>query len=146
MLFFLTNLHVRADAAVVGIGLTANSQLGFGQAVASVTPGTVTVSPAGARTTSGGVILGNASGVGAGSFTVTGELNASYSITLPSSCALAGGGRSMTVDGFTSSPSGSGNLGPGGTQVITLGAILHVGAPQPAASYSGTCFVTVAYD
>lgn len=146
LLLLLAILLARRAAAVVGINLTANSNLGFGQAVATVTPGAVTVSPEGVRTVSGGVVLGNGFGASAASFTVTGEPNVNYSITLPSSGVLTGAGSSMSVDEFTSSPDGSGNLGPGGTQVVTLGATLHVGAPQLSAAYSGTYFVTVSYN
>lgn len=146
LLVLLAILLARDTGAVVSINLTTNSNLGFGQAVATVAPGTVTVSPAGGRTASGGVVLGNGLGVSAASFTVTGELDANYSITLPSSCTLTGGGSSMSVDTFTTSPSGSGNLGPGGTEVVALGATLHVGAPQSSAAYVGTYFVTVAYN
>jgi hypothetical protein len=133
-------------AAVTAIDVTTQSNLGFGQIVATTTSGTVTVSPAGSRTRSGGVVLGNGSGVSAASFAVTGEHNAGYSITLPSVCTLSAGGSSMTADTFTSSPSGSGNLGPSGAQSVTLGATLHVGSGQAAAAYSGTYPVTLAYN
>lgn len=135
-----------AAAALVSISLTASSGLGFGQIVATTTSGTVTVTPAGFRSASGGVALGNGFGVTAASFAVTGEPNTSYSITLPSSVTLSAGARSMTADHFTSSPVGSGLLGTGGSQSISVGAELHVGALQPAASYAGTYGVSVAYN
>ncbi len=133
-------------AAVIAIDVTTQSNLGFGQIVATTTSGAVTVSPAGGRTRSGGVVLGNGFGVSAASFAVTGEPNTGYSITLPSPCTLSGGGSSMTADGFTSSPSGAGNLGPSGTQSVSMGATLHVGSGQAAAAYAGTYAVTLAYN
>jgi hypothetical protein len=141
-------LLTRRAGAQVAIGLTANSSLGFGRIVATATAGTVTVSPLGGRSSSGGVVLGSGFGKGAAAFTVSGQANAGYSIMLPSSCTLSGGGSSMTVDTFLSNPLNGQNVdvGPGGTASLTVGATLHVGASQRAATYSGTYAVTVAYD
>jgi Domain of unknown function (DUF4402) len=135
-----------AVAALASLSLTGDSGLGFGQVVATATPGTVTVTPAGTRSASGGVALGNGLGVSAASFEVTGEPNTSYSITLPSAVTLSAGASSMTADNFTSSTGGSGLLGPGGTQSFSVGADLHVGASQPAASYTGTYAVSIVYN
>ena len=132
--------------AIVSLEARASRELGFGQIVSSGAPGTVTVDPTGNRTASGGAVLGSAAGVGPAMFRVTGEPNASYSITLPSSATFGSSHRSMTVDRFTSSPRGSGNLGPGGSQWLALGGTLHVGPSQSTASYDGTVEVTVAYN
>ena len=132
--------------AVIAIAATAQSNLGFGQIVATTTSGTVTVSPSNGRTRTGGVVLGNALGVAAASFAVTGEPNTGYSITLPNQSTLSAGASSMTADAFTSSPSGASNLGPSGSQSVTLGATLHVSAGQASAAYSGTYPVTMAYN
>ena len=98
-----------------------------------------------AREASGGVVLGNAFGVSAASFSVTGEPYSNVSITPPGSCTLSAGGDTMTADVFTSSP-GAGNLGPSGALSVTMGATLHVSGGQAAAAYSGTYAVTVAYN
>lgn len=132
--------------AVLPIDLTTGANLGFGKVVATATAGTVTVAPSGSRSAAGGVALGNAMGASPASFTVTGEPNTAYSITLPSAVALSAGASSMTADGFTSTPSGEGNLGPSGTQTIAVGATLHVGAQQSPAFYSGTYLVVVSYN
>jgi hypothetical protein len=127
------------------IGLTPPSTLAFGRAVASSSPGTVVVSPAGDRTSTGGVTLINGGVAGAASFTVTGNANAAYSITF-STATLSGGSASMTIDAFTCSPTSSAwNLGASGSQIVYVGATLHVGASQAAAAYSGSYAVTVAY-
>jgi hypothetical protein len=139
-------LLTRGAAALLPILIIANSGIGFGQIAATSTPGTVTVTSAGTRTASGGVALGSGLGVTPASFTVTGDPHASYSITLPAAATLSGGGGSMTVDTFTSSPSSSGNLGLVGLQIFSVGATLHVGASQHAAAYSGTYNVSVAYN
>jgi hypothetical protein len=143
---FAAILLGRVSGAQAGIGVTHTSNLGFGQIVATPVSGSVTGTPAGFRSSSGGVLLGNGSGASVASVTVTGAPDRSYSITLPSSAALVAGSRSMTADTFTSSPNGSGRLGAGGTQQVTVGATLHVAASQPAASYSGVYAVTVSYE
>jgi hypothetical protein len=89
-------------------------------------------------------LLGGAAS--AASLTVTGDADRAYSITLSGSTTLSAGSGSMTVDTFVLSPeSSSWNLGPGGSQVVYVGATLHVGASQAAAGYQGTYAITVAY-
>lgn len=139
-------LIAREAGALADIGLATNGGLGFGQIIVTGTSGTVTVTTTGSRSASGGVALGNGFGVSPATFTVTGEADTAYGITLPSSVTLTGGQGSMVMDTFTSSPSGSGNLGPGRSQAVSVGATLHVGASQPPGSYSGTYAVTVAYN
>jgi hypothetical protein len=48
--------------------------------------------------------LGKGFAASAASFTVHGQPNAAYSITLPSSCVLSGADGSMTADTFVSNP------------------------------------------
>lgn len=139
-------LFLTPAASTVNIVLTTNSGLKFGRIVATNSSGTVTLTPAGFRSASGGVVLGSGFGATPATFTVTGDPNTAYGITLPGAISLTGGGGSMMVDTFTSSPSGSGNLGTGGTQVLSVGATLHVGVAQRSTAYSGTCDVSVAYD
>ncbi len=135
-----------SPAAPAGIFLSANSNLSFGQIVATRSPGSVTVTPGGVRSSSGGVVLGRTVGFSPASFTVSGDANANYVITLPASVTFSAGGKSMTVDTFTSNPSGSGTLGAAGTQTLSVGATLHVGSAQQSSAYSGSYAVTVAYD
>ena len=51
----------------------------------------------------------------------------------------------MTVNYFTSNPSGTGTL-TGGAETINVGATLNVGAAQVQAAYTGTYTVTVDYN
>jgi spore coat protein U-like protein len=51
----------------------------------------------------------------------------------------------MTVDNFSSTPNGTGTL-TAGTQNITVGGTLNVGAAQASGSYTGTFSVTVNYN
>lgn len=135
-----------AHAQSTQIAITRNSDVGFGRVIIGSAPGTVTVSPRGFRTASGGASLGSDGGVAPGFFTVSGTPNTAYSIILPSSITISGGTSSMMIDGFTSSPAGSGVLGPSGTQTLSLGATLHLGTHQPGAVYGGLLAVTVAYN
>ena len=142
----LTLVPSRSSEAVLPVDVIPLAELGFGQIFSTSTSGTVTISPAGARTKSGGVVLGSGFGVSQARFTVAGDAQMSYSITLPGPITLSAGGRSMTVDGFISTPAGSGNLGTTGTQLMSVGATLHVGAGQVSAAYSGSLPLTVAYN
>jgi hypothetical protein len=137
---------VAAAEAQVSIGISRTADLDFGQAVAGLSAGTVTVTPGGARSVSGGATLGSGLAVSAASFTVTGQPSTAYGIVLPGSIALSSGSHSMTVDDFTSDPSGTGVLSGGGSQALSVGAKLHVSARQAGGSYSGTFSVTVAYN
>ena len=138
-----------ASATIITpIAIAWGSDMNFGNVASSVNPGSVTLTPAGARSTLGGVTLPATTGtVTAASFTVTGEAGFTYVITLPASVIISSGGNNMTVDNFTSTPSGTGTL-TAGTSTLTVGARLNVLANQPAGAYiSGTPFtVTVNYN
>ena len=140
----LCGLAAPASAQLISISNTAN--LGFGQAFKSSSAGTVVMTAAGARSATGGVTLGSAASASAASFTVGGLPLFTYSISLPGSSSISAGGSSMTVDTFTSSPSGTGQLSAIGTQTLRIGATLRVGASQTSGSYSGTFSVTVVYN
>jgi hypothetical protein len=125
--------------------------LNFGNVVAGTGAGTVTVSPTtGDRSSKGDVILPTATPgtFNAAEFTVTGLANATYAITLPESINISetGGTTTMTVDNFTSNPSGTGTLAANGEQTLSVGARLNVDAGQVAGDYTGEFSVTVAYN
>lgn len=141
-------LLLAASAAAPAQTLSNTGALSFGSFTAGA-GGSVTVSPAGARSKSGSVILVNQGGsAAAAQFTVSGTSNALYDITLPADGTVFlsdGAAGSMAVNGFTSSPSVSGMLSGGGTQTLTVGATLSVGNAQTPGSYSGSFNVTVNY-
>jgi len=119
-----------------------DTELSFGNIIADADGGTVAISPAGARTLTGLTspsILGTLS---AASFTVTGLDGATYAITLPANHTINSGANSMTVGTFTSNPNGTGTL-TGGSQVLTVGATLSVGAAQAAGTYTNASGFTV---
>ncbi|MVT07639.1 DUF4402 domain-containing protein [Chitinophaga tropicalis] len=136
---------------VTPIAITKTADMNFGNvAVQSTTGGTVVLPPSATptRTTTSGVTLPATVGtVTAAAFDVTGEDGYTYSITLPSSVTITSNSNSMTVNAFTSSPSGTGTL-TSGAQTLYVGATLVVGAAQAAGTYvSTTPFnVTVNYN
>jgi len=134
---------------ITPITITKTVDLNFGNIVSGTALGTVTVDPAGARSSTGDITLPTATPgtITAASFTVTGLDAATYSITLPTSFTVTGPGTAMTVNGFTSTPTGTGLL-TSGTQTLTVGATLNVNAGQAAGTYSNATAleVTVAYN
>jgi spore coat protein U-like protein len=131
---------------VTAISITKTADMDFADVVASGSAGTVVLSTAGARSITGGATLGNSTGAAAAAFTVSGDPASTYSISLPSSATITSTPNTMTVNTFTSSPSGTGTLSGGGTQALTVGATLQVGASQAQGTYTGTFDVTVAYN
>jgi spore coat protein U-like protein len=126
--------------------LTPTANLSFGRFVAA-SGGTIILSPAAARSKTGGVVLLPGGTVSAASFSLTetgtGKSLQWTTITLPSTVTLSSGGSTMTLGNFTSNPA---TTFAGLTQtVLTVGATLTVGANQAPGAYSGTIQVTVNY-
>ena len=134
---------------ITPIAIAHVEHLNFGNIVAGTGIGTVIVDTKGDRTKTGDVILPTATPgtFNAAEFTVTGLADATYAITLPddNTVTISGPGEDMTVTGFTSNPDGTGVLA-GGTQTLSVGATLNVGADQAAGEYAGEFTVTVAYN
>ena len=137
-----------ANATIITpIAIAHVEHLNFGNIVAGTGIGTVIVDTEGDRTKTGDVILPTTGTFNAAEFTVTGLANATYAITLPESINISTtGGETMTVDNFTSNPSGTGTLAANGEQTLSVGARLIVGAGQVAGDYTGEFSVTVAYN
>lgn len=131
---------------IIPIQLENTQGLVFGNIASSASIGTVTISPSGTRSHSGGVTPSVIGAFNNAIYTATGEPNATYTITLPASITISSGGNNMTVNGFTSDPTPTGTLGAGGTQTINVGATVNVGANQATGNYSGTYDVTIAYN
>jgi len=136
---------------VTPIAITKTVDMNFGNVAVTGTAGTVVLTPAGTRSVTGGVTLPNVTGtVAAASFNVAGEGAYTYAITLPSTgytITKAVTLETMTVNAFTSTPSGTGEL-TAGAQTLTVGATLNVGVAQVAGVYTNaTGFdVTVNYN
>jgi hypothetical protein len=122
--------------------------MNFGNVAVSATAGTVILTPASTRSLTGGVTLPAVTGtVSAAAFAVTGLGASTYSISLPASYIITSGSNNMTVNAFTSTPSGTGAL-TSGAQTVQVGATLNVAATQAAGTYTNaTGFnVTVNYN
>jgi hypothetical protein len=136
--------------------LVNTAPLSFGNLLSGPTPGTVTVSTAGARTTTGGVTPAGGSVTAAnfvGMNDSGGFLNL-IRVTIPAGTITlnrVGGGAAMTMNNLTSS------LGPGifgsdyyfmGSNTVfsfSVGGRLNVAANQMIGTYTGTFTVTVDY-
>lgn len=132
-----------ADAAEISIVPTR--ALAFGSFVAGT--GSVTIQPGGARTTTGGVLGLSVDSGTAAQFSMTGNLDATYAITLPAdgTVFLGNGSSTMPVKGFVSSPASGGTFLVD-TQVISVGATLDVVAGQLTGPYSGSFTLIVNYN
>jgi hypothetical protein len=147
-------MHAASDTAtitaniVTAISLTNRSGLVFGDISSSNVAGTVVLSPAGSRISTGGADIDSTVASGpAAVFDVVGLPNAVYAITLPLPVVLIGpGGNNMVVDNFTSLPTTTGLTDAGGQQNLFIGATLNVGRNQSFGSYTGIMFVIVAYN
>ncbi|MBL3555309.1 MULTISPECIES: DUF4402 domain-containing protein [Marinobacter] len=143
----LVIMAVPASWALV-MTIQNSQELSFGSFVAG-SGGTVTISTSGARSATGGVLLIPSSAGAAAQFTVAGDANATYTIQLPGNdfVKLAGPGVDMTINDFTSSPSGTGGqLDAGGSQTLSIGGTLFISGDQAPGDYSGTFSVTVDYN
>jgi len=142
----------QASASII-IPLTATeaSQLNFGRFFPGDQGGTITISPTGSVITSSTVVAG-ASSRNPGSFLVTGQVDATFSIGLPNGPATLtnGGSQTMTVSDWVSIPE-NGNAGvkmDAGGQTVLIGATLKMGSidENPKGIYTGTYQVTFAYN
>ena len=140
---------------VAPIQITTSTALNFGSfATLSTEGGTLVMTPAAVRSSTGGVKLTSATGSpAAAAFAVSGEGAYAYTITLPTSAlelttaATGTGLKTMSVASFVSSIGTSGTL-TAGSQAFTVGATLTVGLAQVVGTYvnSGGFAVTVNYN
>jgi hypothetical protein len=126
--------------------LTNTRSLAFGKFVAAG-GGTITVSPAGARSKTGAVALISGGTISSASYTLTesgaGKSLSWTTITLPATATLTNGSATMQLSNFVSDPPNT-FLGTGRT-IMTVGATLTVAPNQAVGNYSGSFSVTVNY-
>lgn len=129
------------------INLVAQNGIVFGDISSSAIPGTVTIGTNGSRTTTGGATVNsNTSGTPA-LYEVSGDPNALYNITLPSSIVLSSAaGDKLIVNNFISIPAENAQLDAGGRQSVNVGATLNIGSFQPFGAYKGIMSTTVEYN
>lgn len=132
---------------VTPIAIVNTTNMNFGNLAVSPTVAGTVVLPAGlapTRTLTGGVTLMTGGTITAAAFTVTGLVDATYSISLPASASLTGPGAPMLADAFVSTPTVlAGGVLTLGTQTLYVGATLNVGAAQVAGSYTTVTPFTV---
>jgi hypothetical protein len=141
-------------SATIIIPLTATeaSQLNFGRFFPGDQGGTIVITPTGSVMTSSTVVA-DASPKSPGSFFVTGESDATYSIALPngpSTLTNADATKTMEVTDWVTLP-GNGDPGirlSGGSQTVMVGATLKVGSlnQNPKGIYTGSYQITFAYN
>ena len=143
-----------ANATVVTpISISAALDLRFGSFSTSAAGQTVQiVANGGTRNLTGALSVGSGQNAfGAGTFSVAGDGNLTYAITLPANGVVnittgaADASRTMAVTGFTSFPATTGALTTG-AQTLAVGATITTVASQVAGVYSGTYNVSVDYN
>ncbi len=143
-----TESDVPAAARIMTIlAIDNTTTLHFGDIVPSGTEGTVTVTPAGVRSSTGGVtLLEQVTTHTAAVFDVDGEENLYYTVSLPADAvvSLTGAGDPMAVNTFTHNSTEQ--LDASGEETFNVGATLSVGINQDPGLYEGTFDVTVTYD
>lgn len=137
--------------------LANNTGMSFGNIFATASGGVITLTAASTpmRTASAGGLLSTISpsqfstteSVSSAKFTVTGEVDATYTVSFENDVKLTGTGNAMDVDQFTTDLANN-NDGAltNGSQVFYVGADLTVGGSQAPGDYTGTFDVTVAYN
>jgi hypothetical protein len=140
-----------AGARIISpLAIAFNTDLHFGTIMKGTLASTVEISPAAVRTvlTGDATLSALAPAATAARFTITGEPTLAYSITLPGSINITGPGPLMVVDVFTGDVASPNTIPGGGSQVLNVGAVLHVGtgATQTSGAYTGTFNVSVNYN
>lgn len=140
------------STVVTPIAITKFADLSFGSFAASATSGTVTVTPGGTRSVSGGVTAAGGT-ASAARFDVTGSGSLTYSIAFTGAATLSDGTNTMAftrISDLSASAATSGDVSSGtlsaGAQSIFVGGVLAVNASQPAGTYTGSVIATVEYN
>jgi len=132
--------------AQTALSLTATQSLAFGSIIRFPTAGSITLSAQGSVSASN-VMYVRGSVRHVALFSVTGDANRNFYITLPVSTTLSGpDSATMTLDTFTVLPSSPASLGVDGTCSFAVGATLEVAMNQPTGEYSGTFEVLISYE
>lgn len=136
-----------ATATIIApLTLTNAGDMSFGNITATAAGGTVVLAPAGGRTADGVQLPGTTGTVSAASFTVGGEANYAYTVTLPTTHTLTktASTETMALSTFTSSLTNeTASLDGSGAGSFTVGATLTLGADQVSGTYENATGFTV---
>lgn len=143
-----------SGTVIAPIVVTKTADLSFGK-FGSGAGGTITISTSGVRTLNGVVAAADGGAMTAAKFVVTGEKDATYTITHGGTSTLtrAAGSETMVLTKFsdlTAANSTGGSVASGrltaGTQSIYVGGMLTVAPNQAPGDYAGLVTVTVEYN
>lgn len=134
-----------AASILAPISISSTTSMNFGTVGVAVTSGSLEIMPDG--TTIPINVTELAGGIASeGVFTVTGDGNAAYSVTLPTSTILSSGPNTVTVDSFNHDGGATPTIAGGGSRDLAIGATLNIGNNQLSGTYSGNYSVTVNYN
>lgn len=151
--FSSTALAQVSDAAVTSativtpISIVKGVDMNFGDiAVQGGAVAAIVMNTAGTRSVESGITYPGTALNTAAQFTVQGQANYTYAITLPGTIALTGTTVGSNVSNFTSTSTGL--LSAGGTEVVSVGGTLNLVANQAAGTYTNAneLVVTVNYN
>ncbi len=137
-------------AVIIPVSMTNVSALSFGQFAQPSAAGTMTISAAGAVSTTGGVtgneaIVQTSGGRTAAKFTVTAAPGAGFTVFGPITTTLSSGSNTMTVTNLTGSLAVSSSTTNSTTYTLMIGGRLNVAANQAIGTYNGTYTLTTVY-
>lgn len=146
------NSDATASATIIApIAINKTSDLIFGTVINN--SGTITLDTNGAVSSLDNALIGNDITTAAAAFGVIGEIGYTYAIILPETATLSDTGvETMIVNNFTCHSATNNNallagtLNGTGTDIVTVGADLIVGASQVSGDYTGTFNVIVSYN
>ena len=136
------------DIENYALDITKNQDLSFGSITPSASAdGTMTLSPNGVVSTTGGVTSRSGSGYSPAAYTISGVPAATFSVTIaPTTVTLSGPGGPLIVSDFALNQATPITLDASGLAFFNVGATLYVNAGQLPGNYTGTFDVTVAYN
>lgn len=130
---------------VAPISISQTKSLSFGKIAPGNLAGTLTISTNGTKTIKNATEIGG-DPTSQGVFSVTGNGNAAFSITLPPATSLSSGTHTMIVNNFNHDRGVSPTISGGGSRTVNVGATLNIGANQASGLYAGTYAITVNYN
>ncbi len=127
------------------ITLENTGGLNFGKVLPYGSAGSIYVDPNYNTANATNAFVSNTANVRRSSWKVTGVSGAAYNVTLPTSVVISNGTENMEVNTFRRSGGPQLYLDAAGNGIFYVGALLNVGANQPAGIYTGMFNVTVSY-
>ncbi len=137
-------ITVTGNASAVirrNIAATETQTMNFGTISSGATAGTVTLSPAGVRSSTLSYYGTSRPGI----FSITGEPSTPLTVSFGNG-TLSNGANTMTLSNFTTSTTpASSTTDSSGNLTLNVGADLAVAANQASGNYTGTYTVTISY-